>query len=122
MMWVKHGLWTLLRATFLQFSHAFLVLVIYTEEGNINGASCIFPFYYDSKLYLNCVTTSRGNSERSRPWCATANSKGNKSILLWGYCLPKGMYILPQLFFKQLVLGQVVPSIRYDLAKHFHLS
>ena len=52
-----------------------------TEDGNSNGACCVFPFVYKSKSHTQCVEGSG-----SRTWCSTTSNFAEDDK--WGYCKP----------------------------------
>ena len=55
---------------------------IYTYAGNSRGKKCVFPFFYNNRLWDECTTH---NSDI--PWCATTdNFEIDKK---WGFCKRK---------------------------------
>ncbi|KAI5610095.1 matrix metalloproteinase-9 precursor [Silurus asotus] len=55
--------------------------LLFTYDGNSDGAACVFPFVFEGKSYTSCTTDGRNDEYR---WCATtANFDQDKK---YGFC------------------------------------
>ena len=60
---------------------------------------CVFPFWYNNKMYFECTKDDASGNPTYKPWCAThtaefpkpcykeiAYTYGKKQMIHWDYC------------------------------------
>ncbi|XP_014835540.1 PREDICTED: matrix metalloproteinase-9-like [Poecilia mexicana] len=45
--------------------------LLFTFDGNANGAPCVYPFIFQGRMYKSCTTDGRDDGKR---WCATTSN------------------------------------------------
>uniref|UniRef100_A0A3B3WD82 Fibronectin type-II domain-containing protein n=1 Tax=Poecilia mexicana TaxID=48701 RepID=A0A3B3WD82_9TELE len=48
-----------------------ILTVLFTFDGNANGARCVYPFIFHGRMYKSCTTDGRIDGKR---WCATTKT------------------------------------------------
>lgn len=67
-----------------------LLTVLYTFDGNADGAECVFPFVFLGEEYDSCTTEGRSDGYR---WCATTSNFDNDKK--YGFCPSRGEWREP---------------------------
>lgn len=62
-----------------------LPAVIQTCGGSGGGKQCIFPFTYDSKVFIECSHYNTTQGKTPFPWCAVDVDQQNV-LTQWAYC------------------------------------
>lgn len=64
------------------------VAVLFTLDGNADGAPCKFPFTFQGEKYDSCTTSGRDDGYR---WCATTEDYDRDKT--YGFCPETGQSI-----------------------------